>query len=332
VKPDLNSSEARFSVELVSAAAKLASRVRDENSYAPHDKEDHTPVTIADMGIQALAGSMLTRYFPDGQLVAEENADELRKVSGASRLEAISRYVQRFTFDATPEKICDWIDRGRGFPQGTFWTLDPIDGTRGYLNGRQYATALALIREGQVTLAAIGCPELELPGYPMLGKGVMLFAEKGKGCWAASFDKENWVKLSVSQCSEIRNASILDSYDPDHKNNEKNDWIRNELGIEKKPIPLDSQAKHVVLVAGCAEIFFRTLPQRNPGYREKIWDVAPGAFVIEEAGGRVTDLNGQPIDYGTGEVLKNNIGILATNGLLHSEVLRATQKTVAGLS
>lgn len=177
---------------------------------------------------------MLTRYFPDSQLVAEENADELRKASGSSRLKAISHYVQQFTSDVTPEKICDWIDRGKGSPQETFWVLDPIDGTKGYLNGRQYATALALIREGQVTLAAIGCPELELPGYPVLGRGVMLFAEKGRGCWAASFDKENWVKLSVSQCSELCDASILDSYDPDHKNNEKNDWIRNELRIEKK--------------------------------------------------------------------------------------------------
>lgn len=51
MKPDLNSSEARFSVELISVAAKLASRIRGENSYASHAKEDHTPVTIADMGI-----------------------------------------------------------------------------------------------------------------------------------------------------------------------------------------------------------------------------------------------------------------------------------------
>lgn len=87
-----------------------------------------------------------------------------------------------------------------------------------------------------------------------------------------------------------------------------------------------------MLAAGCAEIFFRTLPRRTPNYREKIWDVAPGAFAIEEAGGRVTDLNGQPIDYSAGEVLKNNPGILATNGPFHSKVLKAIQKTVTDFS
>ena len=55
----------------------------------------------------------------------------------------------------------------------------------------------------------------------------------------------------------------------------------------------------------------------------KIWDVAPGAIIIEEAGGKITDLNGAPIDYTAGKSLLRNPGILVSNGRLHTPFLSA---------
>ena len=329
---DLKSSAAQFALQLIQLGSELACRVRAESSIKTIFKKDRSPVTLADMGIQAVAGALLEQYFPEAILVAEEDADYLRTPEGTEDLPKITGYVRSFFPHAQPDKVCQWIDKGRGKPAGSFWTLDPIDGTKGFLRGGQYAIALAFIHNWQVQLAAIGCPELELQGHKALGKGVGIFAIRGQGCYAFSLneikDPGRWVRLAVSQCREISKARILDSFDPEHKNAEKDRRIREALGIRQAPIVLDSMAKQVMLAAGEAEIFFRTLPRKEPGYREKIWDVAAGALAIEEAGGRVTDLEGHELDFSAGLTLARNPGFMATNGFFHKAVLEAFQQGV----
>jgi 3'(2'), 5'-bisphosphate nucleotidase len=189
---------------------------------------------------------------------------------------------------------------------------------------------MALIEKGRVKVAALGCPELQLERHKMLGKGVGVLAVRGQGCWAFSInttgDPKPWVRLEVSSCSDIRQARVVDSFDPEHKNDEKNRRVRETLGIKAEPVALDSLAKQAVLASGGAEIFLRTVPRKDPGHREKIWDVAAGALAVEEAGGRVTDLEGRELDFGAGLTLANNPGLLATNGSLHEAVLEALQK------
>ncbi len=352
---DFAGPEVQFALELIRGGSELARRIHAETSIRSIIKQDHSPVTLADMGIQALAGALLEQHLPGAVLVAEEDTDHLKTPEGVEDLEKITAYVHSFFPHADPGKVHLWIERGQvkpnsplenskvnwtspgnlpseenrcqDKPAGSFWTLDPIDGTKGFLRGGQYATALAFIQNGKVELAAIGCPELELEGHKALGKGVGIFAARGRGCWAAPIEglKEplKWVRLEVSKCREIRQARILDSFDPGHKNTEKSQRIYEALGILAKPILMDSMAKHAVIASGGAEIFFRTLPRKDPGHREKIWDVAAGALAIGEAGGRVTDLEGRELDFGAGLTLAKNPGLVATNGLLHEAVLGA---------
>ena len=84
---------------------------------------------------------------------------------------------------------------------------------------------------------------------------------------------------------------------------------------------MDSQAKYAVLAAGEGDVLLRLLSPSRPDYREKIWDQAAGSIVIEEAGGRITDLDGKPLDFSHGRTLAKNRGIVATNGHLHDAVL-----------
>ena len=84
---------------------------------------------------------------------------------------------------------------------------------------------------------------------------------------------------------------------------------------------MDSQAKYAVLAAGDGDVLLRLISPSRPDYREKIWDQAAGSIVIEEAGGRITDLDGKPLDFSHGRTLAKNRGILATNGHLHDAVL-----------
>lgn len=87
---------------------------------------------------------------------------------------------------------------------------------------------------------------------------------------------------------------------------------------------MDSQAKHALVAAGAADLLIRV--PAGETFRERIWDQAPGSLIIEEAGGRVTDLNGVALDFGTGALLTANHGVVASNGRLHAVVLDAIQR------
>lgn len=327
---DLKNPGVQFALELIQFGSELACRIRAESSVKTILKGDRSPVTLADMGIQAIAGALLEQYFSEANLVAEEDADYLKTPEGAEDLEKITGYVHSFFPHARPARVCQWIDKGKGKPSNAFWTLDPIDGTKGFLRGDQYAIALAFIQGKRVELAAMACPELELRNSKFSGKGIGIFAARGCGCWAVSLedpeDLHQWVRLKASQCRDVNQARILYSLDPQHTNMADNQRVYEMLGLRTEPIFMDSLAKHAMIATGGAEIFFRTLSKMESGRREKIWDVAAGALIIEEAGGRVTDLEGQELDFSAGFTLARNPGLVVTNGLLHRIVLDALRQ------
>ena len=76
-----------------------------------------------------------------------------------------------------------------------------------------------------------------------------------------------------------------------------------------------------MVAQGAAEIYLRLLTRADD--REKKWDHASGALVVEEAGGRVTDIAGRPLEFTHGSELTNNRGVVATIGWLHDDVLEA---------
>ena len=83
---------------------------------------------------------------------------------------------------------------------------------------------------------------------------------------------------------------------------------------------MDSQCKYAAIARGDAEIYLR-LPVSDT-YEEKIWDHAAGMIAVEEAGGRVTDIYGNDLDFSKGKTLSGNKGVIATNGKFHDEVVK----------
>jgi 3'(2'), 5'-bisphosphate nucleotidase len=222
--------------------------------------------------------------------------------------------------DATPEEICDWIDRGVGERRATTWTLDPVDGTKGFLRREQYAVALALIVEGRVQVGALGCPAL---ASDRGGSGWLLVAERGRATWAQSLDNAAafWSQLHASPIADPTNARLLRSVEKAHTDAGGVEALVRTLGIVADPVLMDSQAKYAMLAAGEGEVMVRLLSPSRPDYREMVWDQAAGSIIVEEAGGRVSDLDGKPLDFSQGRTLAANRGVLATNGRLHDALL-----------
>jgi 3'(2'), 5'-bisphosphate nucleotidase len=282
-------------------------------------------VTVADFASQAVVGGMMQELFPQESLVAEESS---RALSG-DRLMQVVEAVRSLVPEATEDAARRWIDRG-GEPEGRFWTLDPLDGTKGFLRDGQYAVALALVVGGKVVVGAIACPKLGLPTCRSSPEeGSVAVAVRGEGAFAAPLGSDAFVRLRVSPRREAREARLLRSFEAEHTDVTKLDRIAALLSVREPPVRLDSQAKSLLLAAGEGELIFRLLSPRRPDYEERIWDQAAGAILVEEAGGRVTDLSGTPLDFSAGRTLARNLGILASNGLLHDAALDAVHQAEA---
>ena len=137
--------EKQVALGAVAEAAKLCAAVREEMVGAGAlEKADRSPVTVADFGAQALVCQRVITAFPQDIIVGEEDSADLQKSENIPKLTKVTQFVQRFHADATPQLVCEWIDRGNGAVAERFWTLDPIDGTKGFLRNDQYAIALVL--------------------------------------------------------------------------------------------------------------------------------------------------------------------------------------------
>ena len=169
MRPPFDQPQVQFAIKAVREAARLARRVQQEMISPALAKKDRSPVTVADFTAQVIVSKLLAEQFPDAFLVGEENSAMLRGDDGKETMAQIIRFAQGFIPEVTPEGVCDWIDRGMGDPPSAYWTLDPIDGTKGFLRGDQYAVALAYVVAGQVQIGVLGCPELEEASRPCKG-------------------------------------------------------------------------------------------------------------------------------------------------------------------
>jgi len=324
----LGSAEADFAIDAVTRACDTVRQVQAEMVTPALTKGDRSPVTVGDFAAQAIVARLLNDTFPRDALVGEESAAALRAAGGADTLAQVVHFVARSFSDATDESVCQWIDRGDQTPDQRYWTLDPIDGTKGFLRGDQYVVALALIEGGAPVLGIVGCPNLSVRGEPAgSGSGSLYLAAANEGAWAQPLDGgAKPERVSVSEAAEVAELRILRSYESGHTDADKIDELAAALGIAAEPVRMDSQAKYAILAAGKGELLLRLLSPSRPDYREKIWDHAAGALLVEEAGGRVTDLDGKPLDFTRGRSLAANRGIVASHGRLHDQILAALQK------
>ncbi|MGE0708667.1 MAG: 3'(2'),5'-bisphosphate nucleotidase [Planctomycetota bacterium] len=309
--------------EAVRAAVRLTARVQPapERTLA---KGDRSPVTVADFGAQALICAALAEAFPADPVIGEEDAAALRAPEGAAVLERVALQVQRERPGATPEQVCDWIDRGGlRAPAPRAWTLDPVDGTKGFLRREQYGVALALIVGGEVVLGALGCPQLPWDDDDPAGpRGVLAWAVRGQGAFAAPLAGGEPARLRVSARGPAA-ARQLESVEPSHHDQDRAGRVRAALGISAPPRRMDSMVKYVVVARGGAELYLRLTAD---GYRQKVWDHAAGALLVTEAGGAVTDLEGRAPDFGEGAELSCAGGLVVSNGAWHAEALAALRQ------
>ena len=315
-------SELRVAIEAVRTASRVCRSVQEKITPDVLEKDDRSPVTVADFASQAVICRAIGAAFPSDPIIGEEESSTLRKEENSAFLDRILGELRAIGIETRGKEACAWIDRAS---QKTyvprFWTLDPIDGTKGFLRKEQYAISLALVIEGQIQVALLGCPNLPSDASSK-SVGTLLYAIRGKG--SSSLPLEGRAEprpVHASTVSDPTQARFCESVEAAHTAHGLAAKVAAKLGIVREPVRLDSQAKYAVVARGEAEIYLR-LPAKL-GYKEKIWDHAGGVLIVEEAGGSVCDVTGKPLEFNHGHELLANSGVVAANRPLHPRVLEA---------
>lgn len=317
--------ELSLALAAVREAARATTRVQDTLiSEETLEKKDKSPVTIGDFAAQAIVGAHLAERSAIRAMIGEESANDLRENSDLRG--RVVELVRAIRPDLDEEGVLNAIDFGGADPSttgGTHYTLDPIDGTKGFLRREQYAIALGLIVGGKVELAVLGCPRLENADGSI---GGLYYALRGEGAYFLPLAGEalEGERISVDGVSDPSKARFCESVEAGHSDQDWSVQVARSLGIESEAVRMDSQAKYASLARGDASIYLR-LPTRK-GYEEKIWDHAAGALIVEEAGGKVTDIDGKPLDFSRGATLKENRGVIASSGAFHDAIVRAVKE------
>ena len=263
-------------------------------------------VTEADTASEALIVKSLRGCFPQHRILAEEGLGDL--VSLGQQTSHAERSV---TCRPCAEEALRCAQGGRDaggpgsqahpesvLPPGGLWIVDPLDGTVNYAH--RYPTwgvSISLVIGGRVEVAVTHDPM----------RGDTYWAERGRGAWC------DGRRLHVSTVAHLGEALLMTGFP-----NNREAGTDNNLAEFNAVMP----RVHGVRRAGAAVLDLAHVADgRLEGYWEKHlrpWDWAAGWLLVEEAGGTVTDLGGHPWSLERG-------GLVATNGLLHAELLDALQ-------
>ncbi|MFX0149082.1 MAG: inositol monophosphatase family protein [Candidatus Hodarchaeota archaeon] len=292
--------ELNLATYLVNVATLITDWFRNEG-FESFQKDDNTPVTLADYASQLFIINELKEKFPKDQIIAEE---KFNTYLNKNTQDAIRKCYESLGLDFI-EDVKEILNY-RGSLSSRQWTIDPIDGTKGFQENLTYAVGIGFMLKSELCAAVIG-----VPSYSKSGKAIFI-AEKDQGT-KASYGNGNFVSVCVSKEENIESARMCRSLHYDKP------WVDDfaYLAKIKRFFQIDSMAKFCMVADGTADLYIKPL-DKNRSYS---WDFLPGTLIVEEAGGIVSDLKGKNVIFKNEKCLANNPGLIASNGILHEEIL-----------
>jgi len=263
------------------------------------EKQDKTPVTYADLATQIFIISELKKGFPNDQIIAEEEGSLIDENSK----KIFKKCFKDLNIDV--KSIKDTVNY-RGGPSERQWSIDPIDGTQGFVEGLSYAVGLGFMVNSNPKVCAIAVPNYNEDGL------AIFTAEKDQGA-RASYGGKDAISIYVSVQTEIEKIRMCHSLHYDKP------WVMEfaeKVGI-KQFIQIDSMLKYCMVADGSADLYIKPLDPEHTF----TWDFMPGDLIVREAGGKITDLKGAPLKFKLNNCIFTAPGYIASNEILHEKIL-----------
>jgi 3'(2'), 5'-bisphosphate nucleotidase len=251
------------------------------------------------------AGNKVSEYYAL-EIIAEEKlgidnfSEPVTVADRASSRIIVDGLSEQFPDDfiLSEEELDDPHDRTR---TDRVWIIDPIDGTWGFLKkDGDFGVQIGLAIGGEPVVGVVYLPAHDRLYYGSKGSGSFLVKEGGEPLPLHASSNTDFSKMNLAVSRNHRSPKI-------------NRIIR-EFGLNRE-IQRGSVGLKVGLIAEqVCDLYIHLSP------RTKFWDTCGPQIILEEAGGRLTDLFGERIRYGISDV-QNHGGIVATNGSAHEMVI-----------
>jgi 3'(2'), 5'-bisphosphate nucleotidase len=240
-----------------------------QRSFAIDWKSPGDPVTAADREASALIVSSLAREFPDYAILSEEEPDNLRRLE-----------------------------------QSHVWMIDPMDGTREFIEHRgEFAVQIGLVVDATPVLGVVYQPATNKIYYAASGIGA--FMESDGAVTPLHVSKEQTASRMTMAVSRSHSSARVEA-------------IRQRLRIPHVIRTGSVGLKVAALCEGRAHLYVHT------GSRTHVWDTCGPEAILREAGGRFTDISNEPLRYRTRDV-RNPNGLIASNGVIHERAVEVAQ-------
>lgn len=246
------------------------------------------------------AGALILRYFDTGITVETKAGDEpvTRADREASEL-IVAGLTAAFPGDIIiSEEAAD--DRRRLEAGRRVWFVDPLDGTRDFIRGRHgFAVMIGLCEDARPTAGVVYQPHGDRLYRAAPGAGSVLVDDRG---------------ARTLRCSDVHDVDKIRLVASRSHRTPEIDRVKAALGIDDE-MNIGSVGLKLGLIAlGERDLYV------NPSSKSSAWDTCAPEALLVHAGGRLTDLAGNPLRYDDADV-KNAKGLLASNGHVHDAVV-----------
>lgn len=245
------------------------------------------------------AGKIISKYYGDNHELTIKNKDS-SDIATQTDLESEKTIVEIISKNFPEHNIISEEKVKINKDSKYTWIIDPLDGTFNFVIGLPYfAVSIGLLKEGKPFLGVV---------YEVVSDKLYL-AKRGKGATV------NGKSIKVSSRESLGNAAI-------------------SLGFGHRSRRLEKLDKYVLALFdkvgypyGLGSTAFSLSQVANGTFDGVVidawsWDFAAGVLIVEEAGGRVTDFEGNEPDW-----TKERLEIAASNGLIHNQILEVLKKT-----
>ena len=249
------------------------------------------------------AGAAILEHY-EGPLKVEQkiNYDDVEPVTQADRIanELIVTGLKR-EFPGDGMLAEESVDTKRRLEKSRVWMVDPLDGTNGFIDGNgDFAVQIGLAEEGVCVLGVVYLPLT----------GVLYRAISGAGTWIErpQFEPEKARTSDVSSVSTMRLAASRS-----HRSPRMNKVVQ-RFGFREEVQRGSVGIKVGLIIEKQCDVYIHLSP------RTKQWDTCAPEVILTEAGGRMTDLFGGPLNYNVPDVQNRN-GLVASNGASHEQII-----------
>jgi 3'(2'), 5'-bisphosphate nucleotidase len=257
------------------------------------------------------AGAAILEQYRGPLDIEQKNLDDdSEPVTQADRIAnelIVTRLQREFPNDGILAE--ESVDTSRRLDKSRVWMVDPLDGTNGFIAGNgDFAVQIGLAEHGEPMVGVVYLPST----------GVLYRAVRGEGTWI----ERPQLETKQARTSDARGFSNMRlAASRSHRSPRMNKVVQ-RFGFREEVQRGSVGIKIGLLIEQQCDVYIHLSP------RTKQWDTCAPQLILTEAGGRMTDLFGEPLNYNVPDVQNRN-GLVASNGASHGQIIKTLAPLLA---